>query len=290
MAWHETSSDRRLYCQPLALAPKFGGAVIMSGHGRGECRAGGRRIFAGGCASRGYLPGVAARSQWHAPRPRSLVGERARAVRGRGSRASQKVGRGFGECQRSGYHRGAGTNHRATRRARASCADIGARILGSARAAGRSSPRQMECGAADRIPQDTLLERNKTVGDSMLGSWDVFTRCVHPGDCVPFLVRVPGGEFPPEIAPSARQVNSSIAERAMAPSSAARATLPVGKPLVLPGEAVTLLWDQDGIRLVVPAVCLDAGGPGQAVRARIARGGRMVRAIVVSAGKLRTAS
>jgi hypothetical protein len=174
--------------------------------------------------------------------------------------------------------------------ARASCADIGARILGSARDAGRSSPRQMECGAADRIPQDTLLERSKTVWDSTLGSWDVFTRCVHPGDCVPFLVRVPGGEFPPEIAPSARQVNSSIAERAMAPSSAARATLPVGKPLVLPGEAVTLLWDQDGIRLVVPAVCLDAGGPGQAVRARIARGGRMVRAIVVSAGKLRTAS
>jgi hypothetical protein len=106
----------------------------------------------------------------------------------------------------------------------------------------------MECGAADRIPQDTLLERSKTVWDSTLGSWDVFTRCVHPGDCVPFLVRVPGGEFPPEIAPSARQVNSPIAERAIAPSSAARATLPVGKPLVLPGEAVTLLWEHKGLQ------------------------------------------
>ena len=63
-----------------------------------------------------------------------------------------------------------------------------------------------------------------------------------------------------------------------------------GKPLVRPGEAVALLWDQDGIRLVVPAICLDPGGAGQSVRARIAPHGRLVRAIVISAGQLRTAS
>jgi hypothetical protein len=62
------------------------------------------------------------------------------------------------------------------------------------------------------------------------------------------------------------------------------------KQLVHPGEAVTLLWDQGGIRLVVPAVCLDTGGAGEAVRARIVRGGRMVRAIVEGEGRLRVAS
>ena len=62
------------------------------------------------------------------------------------------------------------------------------------------------------------------------------------------------------------------------------------KPLVRPGEAVTLLWDQDGIRLVVPAICLDKGTAGDAVRARIVRGGRLVRAVVESAGRLRVAS
>ena len=40
---------------------------------------------------------------------------------------------------------------------------------------------------------------------------------------------------------------------------------PVGrKPLVRPGQTVTLLWDQDGIRLTVPAVSLDRGGAGEA--------------------------
>ena len=63
-----------------------------------------------------------------------------------------------------------------------------------------------------------------------------------------------------------------------------------GNFLVRPGETVTLLWDQDGIRLLVPAVCLDRGEAGEPVRARIVRSGRMIRAIVESAGTLRAAS
>jgi len=59
--------------------------------------------------------------------------------------------------------------------------------------------------------------------------------------------------------------------------------------LARPGQKVTLVWDQDGIRLVVPAVCLDRGERGQTVRARIARG-PIVKAVVVGAGILRTSS
>jgi hypothetical protein len=60
-------------------------------------------------------------------------------------------------------------------------------------------------------------------------------------------------------------------------------------PRVRPGEAVTLVWEQDGIRLVVPAVALDAGAAGDKVRARIVRGGALVPAIVISAGLLQAA-
>jgi hypothetical protein len=172
---------------------------------------------------------------------------------------------------------------------RASCAEIGPRILPPEPAAGKASLPALDCGAADRIAQDTLLERSKIVWDTALKSWTVFTRCVRPGDCVPFWVRV--SELPPELASFPSRVRA-IPKGTSPPSSTVRATLRATdeKPLIHPGEAVSLLWDEDGIRLTVPAISLDAGIPGQAVRARISRGGRMVRAIVVSAGKLRAAS
>ncbi len=187
--------------------------------------------------------------------------------------------------------------------ARASCADLahGLALPGTAPLSttpefadplktSAVSGREIDCGAADRIPQGTELERTRTVWDGALGSWNVFARCVHPADCVPFLVRLPS--LPSEIALSAGPFKSMDAGRSLAPSSAGRPApeRAAGKPLVRAGETVSLLWDQDGIRLTVPAVALDAGGPGQGVRARIGRGGRMVRAIVVSAGKLRSAS
>jgi Chaperone for flagella basal body P-ring formation len=155
------------------------------------------------------------------------------------------------------------------------------------------SPRAMDCGAADRIPQETPIEFTPPVWDPALASWEVLARCVHPADCVPFRVRVRDRDSQMEIERSARPLRSTVIRRMLAYSmSPGRAALRPGHetPLVRPGETVTLLWDQDGIRLVVPAVALDAGLPGEPVRARIARGGRLVRAIVVSAGTLRAAS
>lgn len=62
---------------------------------------------------------------------------------------------------------------------------------------------------------------------------------------------------------------------------------PGERPLVSAGETVMLVWEQAGIRLVIPAVCLDPGAQGQRVRARITGGGRIVQATVVSAGNVR---
>jgi flagellar basal body P-ring formation chaperone FlgA len=56
------------------------------------------------------------------------------------------------------------------------------------------------------------------------------------------------------------------------------------------GQSVLLIWDRDGIRVQVPAVCIDAGVTGSQIRARIQNGGRVVRAIVESAVRLRVIS
>jgi hypothetical protein len=193
--------------------------------------------------------------------------------------------------------------------ARASCADIGKRLTssevfpptpgptdssnsgfgaltsspGGALLAGPILARSllaslMDCGAGGRIAQEAPVRPTRTVWDPALSSWDVSARCVHPRDCVPFLVRVPGSG--PE------------ADRDFMSSSPSKVPLaPIGeKPMVHAGDSVTLLWDQDGIRLTVPAVCLDAGAEGQRVRVRIVNGGRTLSAIVVSAGVLRAAS
>lgn len=60
--------------------------------------------------------------------------------------------------------------------------------------------------------------------------------------------------------------------------------------LVKPGQRVELLWDQGGIRLTTSAVCLQAADAGQTVRARFVRTGRVVRAVVLPDGRLRTKS
>ena len=170
--------------------------------------------------------------------------------------------------------------------ARASCAEIGARILGQrgthlpAIAVGHDPdapvPQVVDCGAAGRISRNAPLEITRTFWDAARASWLISARCTHPGDCVPFLVRVQGIDSP-KIKPSP-------------PSGAKAMRGAVQKPLVHSGEAVSLVWDQDGIRLTVPAICLDRGGAGDEVRARVERGGRVVRAVVLAEGRLRATS
>jgi len=55
------------------------------------------------------------------------------------------------------------------------------------------------------------------------------------------------------------------------------------------GQKVTLLWDQNGIRVVVPAVALDAGESGEPVRARIVGAPGLIHTRVMGAGELRVA-
>lgn len=61
------------------------------------------------------------------------------------------------------------------------------------------------------------------------------------------------------------------------------------RPLVRPGQRVILCWERGGIRLVVRALCLDAGRMGQEIRVRLP-GGAEMKAAVVSAELLRAVS
>lgn len=185
---------------------------------------------------------------------------------------------------------------------RASCADL-ARLLGpleKRRSPDRSDvigtpradaapeelqPQELECGAGDRIPQWSTLERIKTVWNPMLDSWDISLRCVHHPDCVPFLVRIRGRNASRETASGDAVVSRD--PRIDIPPAFHVVLNPGGAPLVRRGQTVKLLWDQYGVRLLVPAICLDPGDEGQRVRARI-RGGRIVSAVVINAGELRT--
>jgi hypothetical protein len=65
---------------------------------------------------------------------------------------------------------------------------------------------------------------------------------------------------------------------------------PSTPPTVRPGQAALLVWEGNGIRVVVPVTCLDRGASGESVRARIVPSGQVVRAVVVEAKLLRAAS
>jgi hypothetical protein len=169
---------------------------------------------------------------------------------------------------------------------RASCAEIGSEILAALPAAssGAQTPpaEGFDCASAERVPAGSAVEVTRIGWNPELNSWEVAARCVRPADCVPFLVRVRGGDAPAERARFAPHVRGAQRTR---PGAG-----PVAAAAVRAGQTATLTWDERGIRLLVPVICLEPGGIGENVRVRIRGGGRVLRAVVESAGELRVAS
>jgi len=92
------------------------------------------------------------------------------------------------------------------------------------------------------------------------------------------IVRRAGPDGPPRTAPKSskpERLEFSVIREAV--------------PLVHPGETVSLSWNQDGILLLGRVVCLDRGGLGAKVRARMPRGS-IVNAVVAGVGQLRAGS
>jgi len=182
---------------------------------------------------------------------------------------------------------------------RASCMEIGARILGVSAASRLSAAeadsiaktdgtaavvRADDCGAAGRVFREARMEVMEARWDRTLRSRIVRARCARPNDCVPFVIRV-RDVAEPHVVPAVSSAASS--QRAVAKPTGDLATRADQSTLVRSGQTVTLLWNQGGISLVAPAVCLDKGAKGDSVRARIANGGSVVRAVVEGEGSVR---
>lgn len=147
-------------------------------------------------------------------------------------------------------------------------------------AQGGLQSRDLDCGGVPSLVSGTPLELVKSFYDRTLHSWEFLVRCAHASDCVPFLVRRPqpatkNSMQPDPFAPSQVPSTPRINLRAMRHS------------LLHPGETVTLVWDQDGIRVVLPAICLDGGNVGESIRVRTANGGRVLHAEIVNESLLR---
>jgi len=162
--------------------------------------------------------------------------------------------------------------------ARSSCAEIVARILGEAPEKHLSPSRETDCGAAGRVRQDAAFRITHKKWDPALRSWIFSVGCAEPADCVPFVLRAPPTE-------SGDRISSVAPEAPDTPI-----TRPPLAPVVRAGQAASLLWEQAGIRMVLPVVCMEPGAAGDRVRVRTANGRRMFRAIVVRAGILRAIS
>ena len=165
---------------------------------------------------------------------------------------------------------------------RASCAEIQEMMFSkSASPMPDATVSESRCGAGGSILRGTPVEITARRWDAGLASWELRVRCRQPEDCVPFLIRVRSPELPAEIRFSRAQ--NTDPDKAIETRAGAQM-------LVHRGQTAALVWDEQGVRVIVPSVSLDGGNAGDTVRARIAGSGRVVRAIVTGAGQLRVAS
>jgi hypothetical protein len=159
-----------------------------------------------------------------------------------------------------------------------SCAEIEA-FLGAAHRspewkAAAKQPGALACPAAVGVPADATLELGKSAWNPALKRWEFSLRCQRAEDCVPFLVWTRGG------------AQGAVASGTARPPKAAERDGDAFT-LVKRGETAMLTWDEGGIRVVLPVICLEAGVAGQFVSVRLRNATRVLRAEVVGAAAVR---
>lgn len=164
---------------------------------------------------------------------------------------------------------------------------IGA-VIGTGASYGQVPSRELSRNTAGPIQQPgqipaatQSLNKFRVVRDTWdpaLKSRILFLRCDPPNQCLPFVVRAPAFRPPQEIP---KQIKAGRASRP-------RAGFASRKPVLRAGQKTSLIWEEGGIRITVPVICLDAGGVGEQIRVRAARqGGTVIRALVINASLLR---
>lgn len=151
------------------------------------------------------------------------------------------------------------------------------------------SPESLHCAGAHGIAGGAALQLAKTSWNQALQRWEFTLRCTRPKDCVPFLVWAAKEKT---AAKGVDELSSAMALPVSLPkylpkNQDAKSAEVMSAALVKPGQTVTLSWEERGIRVVLPVTCLDAGGMGQLVRARLKNAPRILRAEVVGKAMLR---
>ncbi len=163
-----------------------------------------------------------------------------------------------------------------------SCAAIAGFLSGAGdmprkpHAPARVQPEELNCAAAKGVPADVALELSRASWNASLQRWEFTLRCSQSRDCMPFLVWSRSDRHPGQ---GATLLPARFGD-----------SLPAGSAvgtLIKAGQTATLIWDQDGIRVVLPVTCLDAGALGDTVRVRFKQTRQTLQAEVVGAGELR---
>lgn len=156
---------------------------------------------------------------------------------------------------------------------RVSCAEIWARLFGE------RDFTPVGCGIGERVASGGDFEIVRRSWDPLREDWNMVVRCKRPGDCAPFLVRVP--------ETAALELGLERLKQAGRAGRTDSKGTNLREIVVRPGQSATLLWEEHGIRLRIPVICLDGGAKGAMVRARLRSGGRTLQAVVVDAGTVR---
>jgi hypothetical protein len=166
-----------------------------------------------------------------------------------------------------------------------SCAEMAKFVLGNSSwpagaRGGKFSGEELDCAGAQSIPEDAGIELVRSSWNRPLRRREFAVRCARTEDCVPFLLWTRGNGGPGATGGGAA-LSSGV------PSSREPHAEPSEALLVKPGQTVMLRWDQGGIRVVLPVTCLDGGGLGEHVRARLKNAARILPAEVLQDGTLR---
>jgi len=162
---------------------------------------------------------------------------------------------------------------------RETCGALVQRLVNSPEPAGALA--SADCGGVESTALNRELKVTRDVWDWALRRRILFVRCVQPGECVPFLVRMSDR---PSTRVDVRRASASKSAGSNPAASPAHAC-------VRPGQRVMLIWDKGGIRMTVSAVCLSAGSTGERVKVRVGDGrGAILSAWVVNSSLLRSTS
>lgn len=139
-------------------------------------------------------------------------------------------------------------------------------------------------------PPDLALRVTTSRWDALQRQLEFHLECSIAGACRPFLatLRPPDGKVPRELLgvipnTSAEKVPGS---EVLGTTRQVRKTAARFQPLVRAGEHVRLVVTGPGIRMKIPAVCLEPGTLGQTIRARSVEDSQVFHAQVAGAGLL----